>query len=333
MNASYLLRRAGFAVLTLVLVCFFTFAIFFWLSPDPATLICGQTCTPERIENIRAQLGLDQPFLVQFLTFASGLFVGRTMQSGSTVIECAAPCLGYSFQTGQEVKVMMLDRFPTSLTLAIGACVLWLTVGIISGVIAALRQGTGVDSTIRIGSLVGVALPNYFVALLLQFLLVVQLKVLPFPQNVAFNDDPLLWFQSFLMPWIVLALMYAAIYTRITRSNVIDTLSENYVRTARAKGLHERIVVGKHALRPALTPLVTLVGMDFAALLGGALITETVFGLNGIGKMARDAIATNDQPVIMGFTLVAATLVVIANLLVDVVYSFLDPRIRTGANA
>lgn len=333
MNPWYLLRRAGFAVLTLALVCFFTFAIFFWLSPDPATLICGQTCTPDKIAGIREQLGLDKPFLVQFLTFVSGLFVGRSMQNGSTVIECTAPCLGYSFQTGQEVKVMMAERFPTSLTLAIGACLLWLIFGIISGVIAALRQGTLVDSTIRMGSLVGVALPNYFVALLLQFILVVQLKLLPFPQNVGFNEDPLLWFQSFLMPWIVLALMYAAIYTRITRSNVIDTLSENYVRTARAKGLHDRVVIGKHALRPALTPLVTLVGMDFAALLGGALITETVFGLNGIGKMARDAISTNDQPVIMGFTLVAATLVVVANLLVDVVYSFLDPRIRTGAKA
>lgn len=333
MNAGYLLRRAGFAVLTLVLVCFFTFAIFFWLSPDPATLICGQTCTPAKIADIREQLGLDKPFLVQFLTFVSGLFAGRSMQSGTTVIECAAPCLGYSFQTGQEVKVMMAERFPTSLTLAIGACILWLLFGVVSGVIAALRQGTLADSTIRMVSLVGVALPNYFVALLLQFILVVQLKLLPFPQNVGFDEDPLLWFQSFLMPWIVLALMYAAIYTRITRSNVIDTLSENYVRTARAKGLHERVVIGKHALRPALTPLVTLVGMDFAALLGGALITETVFGLNGIGKMARDAIATNDQPVIMGFTLVAATLVVVANLVVDVVYSFLDPRIRTGAKA
>ncbi|MFE6735266.1 ABC transporter permease [Microbacterium sp. NPDC057650] len=333
MNVWYLLRRVGFAALTLVLVIFFTFAIFFWLSPDPATLICGQTCTPERIEEIRDQLGLSQPFLVQFLTFLSGLFVGRTMQSGSTTIECAAPCLGYSFQTGQEVKVMMLDRFPTSFTLAIGACILWLLIGVVSGIVAALRQGTAWDSTIRMGSLLGVALPNYFVALLLQFVLVVQLKVLPFPQNVTFQEDPLLWFQSFLMPWIVLALMYAAIYTRITRSNVIDTLSENYVRTARAKGLTERVVVGKHALRPALTPLVTLVGMDFAALLGGALITETVFGLNGIGKMARDAIATNDQPVIMGFTLVAAALVVVANLAVDVVYSLLDPRIRTGAGA
>lgn len=333
MNLWYLLRRIGFAVLTLAVVCLFTFAIFFWLSPDPATLICGQTCTPDRIAAIREQLGVDRPFIEQFVTFVSGLFVGRTMQSGTSVIECAAPCLGYSFQTGQEVKVMMLDRFPTSLTLAIGACVLWLFFGVISGIIAALRQGTAIDSTIRIGSLLGIALPNYFVALLLQFILVVQLKILPFPQNVGFAENPVLWFQSFLMPWIVLALMYAAIYTRVTRSNVIDTLSENYVRTARAKGLRERVVVGKHALRPALTPLVTLVGMDFAALLGGALITETVFGLNGVGKMARDAIATNDQPVIMGFTLVAATLVVVANLVVDIIYSLLDPRVRTGANA
>lgn len=332
MNLAYISRRVAFAVLTLAVVVFFTFAIFFWLSPDPAVLICGQTCTPDRIATIREQLGLDKPFLEQFWTFVSGLFVGRTLESGTSVVTCSAPCLGYSFQTGQEVKAMMVQRFPTTLTLAIGACVLWLTVGIIGGVIAALRRGTWVDSTIRLGSLAGIALPNYFVALLLQFVLVVQLRWLPFPQNVTFEQNPGLWFSSYLMPWIVLALMYAAVYTRITRANVIDTLSENYVRTARAKGLTEPVVVGKHALRPALTPLVTLVGMDFAALLGGALITETVFGLNGIGKMARDAITTNDQPVIMGFTLTAAAFVVVANLLVDVVYSFLDPRVRTGGS-
>lgn len=323
------LRRLGLAVVTLALVTVFTYAIFFWLSPDPAIQICGQTCTPERIETIREQLGIDRPFLVQLGTFLSGLLLGRTMESGTSVIQCSAPCLGYSFQTGQEVTTMIVERFPTTLTLAVGACALWLTTGIGLGIIAALRRHTWVDGTIRLGALVGIALPNYFVALLLQYIFVVKLRLLPFPQNVPFSQSPSLWFNSYLLAWVVLALMYAAMYTRITRANVIETLSENYIRTARAKGLRSRKVIAKHALRPALTPLVTLTGMDFAALLGGALITETVFGLNGIGKMARDAISTNDQPVIMGFTLVAATIVVVANLVIDLFYSVLDPRVRT----
>lgn len=330
MKAIIVLRRLGLAVITLFLVTVFTYAIFFWLSPDPAVQICGQTCTPERIETIREQLGVDRPFLEQLWTFITGLFVGRSMESGTSVIECAAPCLGYSFQTGQQVTTMLVDRFPTTLTLAIGACILWLVSGVLLGIVAALRRHTWLDGAIRLGALVGIALPNYFVALLLQYIFVVQLGVLPFPQNVTFGQSPSLWFNSYLLAWIVLAMMYAAMYTRITRANVIETMSENYVRTARAKGLSQRVVIGKHALRPALTPLVTLTGMDFAALLGGALITETVFGLNGIGKMARDAISTNDQPVIMGFTLVAAAFVVIANLVIDLLYSVLDPRVRTG---
>ncbi|NUL45851.1 ABC transporter permease [Cellulosimicrobium funkei] len=330
MKAIVILRRLGLAVVTLFLVTIFTYAIFFWLSPDPAVQICGQTCTPERIETIREQLGVDRPFLEQLWTFIAGVFVGRSMESGTSVIECAAPCLGYSFQSGQQVTTMLVDRFPTTLTLAIGACILWLVSGVLLGIVAALRRHTWLDGIIRLGALVGIALPNYFVALLLQYLFVVQLGVLPFPQNVTFGESPSLWFNSYLLAWIVLAMMYAAMYTRITRANVIETMGENYVRTARAKGLSQGVVIGKHALRPALTPLVTLTGMDFAALLGGALITETVFGLNGIGKMARDAISTNDQPVIMGFTLVAAAFVVIANLVIDLLYSVLDPRVRTG---
>ncbi len=324
------LRRLALAVLTLALVTVFTYAIFFWLSPDPAVQICGQTCTPQRIETIREQLGIDRPFLEQLGSFVSGLLVGRTLESGSAVVHCPAPCLGYSFQTGQQVTAMIIERFPTTLTLAVGACALWLTTGMALGVLAALRRHTWVDGTIRLGALVGIALPNYFVALLLQYVFVVKLRLLPFPQNVPFSQSPSLWFNSYLLAWVVLALMYAAMYTRITRANVIETMSENYIRTARAKGLRTRVVIAKHALRPALTPLVTLTGMDFAALLGGALITETVFGLNGIGKMARDAISTNDQPVIMGFTLVAATIVVAANLVIDLVYTVLDPRVRTG---
>lgn len=325
---EYVFKRVAAAAVTMFFVAFFTLIIFFVLSPDPAVQICGQTCTPERIDQIRGQLGLDQPFLVQFFAFLGALFVGRSYGEGVNLVECIAPCLGHSFQSGENVTAMITDRLPVTITVAVGASVLWLTFGVVSGVFSALKENTWVDKSLMFGALAGIALPNYFVALLLQFILVVQLQILPFPGAVSFSEDPVRWFQNYLMPWIVLAIMYAAMYTRLTRSNVIDTLGENYIRTARAKGLSSTLVVGRHALRPSLTPIVTMFGMDVAALLGGALITETVFGLNGVGRLAYDAIGTNDQPVIMGVTLFAAFFVISANIVVDLLYSVLDPRVK-----
>lgn len=325
-----ILKRLGGMVVVLLLVCLFTYIIFFVLSPDPAVQICGKNCTPARIDQIRTNLGLDRPFWAQFWSFLSGLFAGRTYGGG---IHCAAPCLGYSFQSSQSVTSMMAQRFPVSLTVAIGAAVLWLLAGLISGLLGAINEGRFIDRFISGLTFAGMSIPNYVLALILQFVLVVVLRWLPFPQAVAFGDDPLQWFLNFLMPWIVLAVGYAASYTRLTRANVIETLQENYVRTARSKGLRPSVVWRRHALRPALTPIVTIFGMDFAGLLGGALITETVFGLNGIGKMASDAITKNDQPVIMGVTLLAAFLVVVGNMVVDLVYTAIDPRVRIGAGA
>lgn len=325
---STLVRRIPAAIITMLAVSFFTYLIFFSLSPDPAQTICGESCTPERITAIRGQLGLDKPFLVQFGIFIAGIFVGRTYGEGAAEIVCSAPCIGFSFQYGSDVMTMITDRIGVTVTLAVGASILWLVMGIAAGLISALKSGTMWDKGAMTFALFGVSLPNYFVALLLQYVLVVQLGVLPFPSDIAFFENPLGWFQTYIMPWTVLALMYASMYARLTKANVRDTLSENYIRTARAKGLAPRAIITKHALRPSLTPLVTLFGMDVAALLGGALITETVFGLNGVGKLVYDAISTNDQPVIMGATLLAAFFVLIANILVDLSYSALDPRIR-----
>ncbi|MFC4223335.1 ABC transporter permease [Lysinibacter cavernae] len=324
----YILRRLAAAVGVLFLVSLFTYVIFFVLSPDPAVLICGKTCTPERIDQIRAQLGVDQPFWVQFWEFFKGFFVGRTYGEGASAVTCAAPCLGYSFQTNESVLTMITSRLPVSVTLAVGAGILWLLMGVSGGLISAVKQGTWWDKTAMGIALTGMSLPNYFVALLMQYVLVVQLQWLPFPTAVGFSEDPLRWFQSYLMPWLVLAFAYAAMYTRIVRTNVIDTLDENFMRTARAKGLSGGLVLRRHALRPSLTPVVTLFGMDFASLLGGALITETVFGLNGVGKLAADSITKNDQPVIMGVTLLAAAFVVVGNVVVDILYTVLDPRVR-----
>lgn len=329
--SRFLFNRLLGMVVVLFGVCLFTFVIFFVLSPDPAVQICGKNCTPETIDRLHANLGLDQPFWTQFWTFISGLFVGRTYGTGANAVECAAPCLGYSFQTSQPVTDMIVQRLPVSATVAIGAAVLWLLAGVAGGVISAVREGRFADRFITALTLTGMSIPNYVLALSLQFLLVVTLGWLPFPQAVPIGDDPVQWFLNFLMPWIVLAIGAAAVYTRLTRANVIETLQENYVRTARAKGLRPDLVWRRHALRPALTPVVTIFGMDFANLLGGALITETVFGLNGIGKLAADSITKNDQPVIMGVTLLAAFLVVVGNMVVDLLYSAIDPRVRVGS--
>jgi len=327
----YLVGRLAAMAGVLLLVCLFTYAVFFLLSPDPAVQVCGKSCTPERIDQIRVNLGLDRPFWTQFLSFLGGLFSGRTYGEGANAVECAAPCLGYSFQSSQSVTDMIWQRLPVSATVAVGAAVLWLLVGVVSGLVGAVKNGTWVDRAITGLTLGGLSIPNYVLALVLQFVLVVQLQWLPFPQAVPFGEDPGRWFLNFVMPWIVLAVGYAAAYTRLTRANVIDTLQENFLRTARAKGLAPHLVWRRHALRPALTPVVTVFGMDFAGLLGGALITETVFGLNGVGKMAADSIAKNDQPVIMGVTLLAAFFVVIGNVVVDVVYTVIDPRVRVAA--
>jgi peptide/nickel transport system permease protein len=329
--ARYIAGRIAGVVLILFLVCLFTYVIFFTLSPDPAVLICGKTCTPDRIDQIRDLLGLNQPFLTQFWTFLTGIFAGRDYGTGVNLVHCPAPCLGYSFQTNQSVWQMIVDRVPVSATVAIGAAVLWLLVGVLAGLLSAVKEGTWVDRAAMGLALGGASVPNYVLALALQYVLVVQLQVLPFPSAVSFSDGPVLWFESYLMPWVVLATGYACLYARLTRANVIDTLAENFMRTARAKGLSPVLTMRRHALRPALTPIATIFGMDFAALLGGALITETVFGLNGVGKMAADSIAKNDQPVIMAVTLLAAFFVVIGNVVVDLVYTALDPRVRIAA--
>jgi peptide/nickel transport system permease protein len=328
----FLLTRLAGLVLILLLVCLFTFTVFFVLSPDPAVQVCGKNCSPELIDQIRANLGLDKPLLVQFFTFLGGLVAGRTYGEGASAVECPAPCLGYSFQYSQSVWDMITDRLPVTVTLAVGAAVLWLLAGVVGGLISALKQGTWWDRGAMVVALAGLSIPNYVFALVLQYVLVVELEWLPFPQAVEFGEDPALWFQSYLMPWIVLAFAYASVYARLTRANVIETLSENYVRTARAKGLPGQLVIRRHALRPALTPITTIFGMDFAGLLGGALITESVFGLNGVGKMTADAITKNDQPVIMGVTLLAAFFVVVGNVVVDLVYTALDPRVRVTSS-
>lgn len=328
---AYLVRRLGAAALVLLAITAITFVIFYVMPADPALQACGKACTPDRIKEIHSVLGIDRPLYEQFGGYLSGIFTGRTLGTGAHAVQCPFPCLGFSFQTNLPVWDLLADRLPVSASVALGAAALWLLVGVAAGVVSALRKGTWWDRAAMIAALGGISLPIYLTALLLQYLLVVVLGVLPYPHAVSLLEDPVGWAQSMVMPWIALATIYAGLYARVTRGELLDSLGQNFVRTARAKGLRESVVLRRHALRPALVPIVTIFGMDLGALLGGALITESVFGMPGVGKLAADAIAGADQPVILGVTLFAAGFVVLANVVVDLCYALLDPRVRLVA--
>ncbi len=312
-------------LLLLTLVVFLLFSV---LPTDPARLTCGKACTPEIIEANRHRLGLDLPVWQQYWEFLKGIFVGRTYGSGTQTFECSAPCLGYSFKRGEEVTVLIKDRFPATMWLAIGAFVLWITIGISVGIYSALRRGKWQDKTVMSISLIGYSLPSFFIGLILLFFVVLKLQLLPYPSYVPPWENPVQFLQTMILPWIVLAILYAAFYMRLTRNQMLDTLGEDYIRTARAKGLPERVVIRKHALRAGLTPIVTAAGLDLAGLLGGAIITEAIFSLPGLGALAISSVVDADLPLIVGITLVTATFIIVANLIVDLLYAVIDPRVR-----
>jgi peptide/nickel transport system permease protein len=276
------------------------------------------------------QLGFTDPFYVQYGDWAKGLFVGRDYNLGAETDHCPAPCLGYSFITSQPVLPELLDRFTVTFSLAIGAAVLWVVGGISVGVLSALRRGSVFDRIAMTIALAGVSMPIFWTGL-------VALAFFSYRWGITavggaytpFSQNPALWAWDLLLPWVTLALLFSAQYARLTRAGMLETMSEDYIRTARAKGLRERTVVTKHGLRGALTPLLTIFGLDFGLLIGGAVLTESAFGLNGLGKYAVDGIRANDLPKILGVTLFAALFVVIANLVVDLLYAVVDPRVRT----
>ncbi len=330
---AYLIRRLFAVVVMLLVVTLTTFAIFFvipkWAGSDPALLFVGKQADPAAIEGIRQKLSLGDPVLVQFWHFVQGLFVGRDYASGTDVTHCPAPCFGYSFRTEQAVWPQLTDAMPVTLSLAAGACLLWLVGGITTGVVSALRRGTLWDRSAMTIALAGVSLPIYFTGLLSLAIFSYSLKWV----NVDYKglgDDPAMWFESLILPWITLAFLYAAMYARLTRATMLEIMGEDYIRTARAKGLRERVVIGRHAMRSTWTPVLTLLGLDLGALLGGAVLTETTYNLPGLGRLAVNAITEKDLPVILGVTLIAAVFIVIANLVVDLLYAVIDPRVRLG---
>ena len=326
---AYIARRLVAMVLMLIALSMITFLIFNALPADPARLTCGKACTPQVIEANRARLGLDKPIYEQYGVFVKGIFAGRTYGEGTSVaFDCSAPCLGYSFRKGEEVSSLLWNRFPVTAQLALGAFVLWILVGVSVGIVAALRRGKWEDRTIMGFALVGYSFPSFFIGLLLVFFIQIKWGLIGFEGYVPIYENPAKWFSGFILPWTALALLYAAFYARLTRNQMLETMGEDYIRTARAKGLRERTVIGKHGLRAGLTPIVTAAGLDLAGLLGGAIITEQIFGLNGIGRLAIASVTDADLPIITGTVLVAASMIIVANLVVDILYAVIDPRVR-----
>ncbi len=315
----YVLARLLWMGVLLFVVSLLTFVIFYVLpTADPALLRAGRNPNPEVIAQIREQLGLDRPWYVQYGAYMSDLVLHFD--------------LGYSYQTNEAVKTTLFERLPATVSLAFGAMVVWLTAGIAVGVISATRPGSLLDRMAMGGALVAVSAPVYWLGLVALYLFAEDIGLFPIlpGQNsyVPLTDDPGAWFASLLLPWFVLAATYAAIYARLLRSTMIETLSQDYIRTARAKGLRPRRVVLRHGLRSAITPIVTTAGLDLGVVLGGAILTESVFNIPGIGRQAFESIQDADLPVIQGTVILGALFIIVSNLVVDVMYAFLDPRVR-----
>src|SRR3954452_2936520 len=317
----YIIRRLLWVIVLLFLVSFITFIIFYLLpSADPATLRAGRQPNPELVEQIRHNLGLDKPWYQQYFDYMKQLVLHGN--------------LGYSYQNNISVKQQIKDRLPASISVAIGAAVIFLITGIAVGIISAIRRRTLLDRATMGASLVAISAPVYWLGLVALYLFAADIGKFPIPflkgagSYVPFSQDPSIWFQSLLLPWLVLAAGFSALYARLLRANLIETMSEDYIRTARAKGLSERRVVFRHGLRSAITPIVTAAGLDIGVLLGGTILVETVFNIPGIGRLAFDSIQNGDLPMIQGTVLFGAFFIIVANLIVDILYAVIDPRIR-----
>ncbi|MFJ6747420.1 MULTISPECIES: ABC transporter permease [unclassified Streptomyces] len=333
--AAYIIRRVFAAVLLLLVVSAVTFAIFFLVprlggqtTDSLAAQYIGKNPDAASIAAVKKNLGLDQPLYLQYWHFIKGIVVGANYNFGPNPSVCNAPCFGYSFKTHVEVWPEIVQRVPVTFSLAVGAAVIWVISGVATGVVSALRPGSFFDRLAMGIALAGVSLPMFFTGLVSLALFSFNWPIWTNLHFVPFGESPGQWAWNLVLPWCSLAFLYSALYARLTRAGMLETMGEDYIRTARAKGLRERTVVVKHGLRSALTPLITIFGMDFALLLGGAVITERVFSFQGMGAYAIEGVTRSDLPIVMGVTLVAAFFIVLCNLLVDLVYAAIDPRVR-----
>lgn len=327
---NFLIRRILFAIITLLIVSAVVFAIFSLMPFDPAALTCGQRCTEQIIEGNRIKLGFDKPLYMQYLLFLSGIFFGRTYGTGSAAFSCPAPAFGYSFNENACVTDLLREALPVTVSLALGALILWLIVGVSLGIIAARFKNKWPDRVSSVFVLLGTSLPTFVTGLALLIWVTIKWKLVPLSLvgYTSLLENPFKFFQYFILPWITLAIAFAALYTRFTRAAVLETLGEDYIRTARAKGVKERTVLFKHTMRAVFAPIITLAGLDFAGLIGGAIITETIFNLPGLGRLTLRSVFEFDLPVVLATTILAASVVIVMNLIVDMLYAVLDPRVR-----
>jgi peptide/nickel transport system permease protein len=303
------------AVPTLLLVSLITFTILHLIPGDPAAVMAGLSATPQEVAQIRTDLGLDLPLWGQLLHWYGGLLHGD---------------LGRSLLLGQDVLQAVLQRLPVTLSLSLYGLVLTLLIGIVGGVVAALRQNTIVDQVAMIGAMLGISMPAFFFAPLMVLIFAVHFGWLPSGGYVNFTTDPLGWFRAATLPAVSLALLQVGLLARITRSTMLEVLRQDYVRTARAKGLPGWSVVGKHALANAMIPISTVVGIAISLLVSGSVVIETIFSVPGIGQLLTQAVLNRDYPLVQGGLLLLTTLLVLVNIGVDVLYAALDPRVRLG---
>jgi peptide/nickel transport system permease protein len=334
---TFIIRRLITAIFLLIVVSMITFAIFFLIprlagqnAAELAAQYVGRNPTAGAILQMEQRLGLNQPLLVQYWHFLWGIVAGTHYNAGPSVTYCPPPCFGYSFRSQLPVWPQMVSALPVTVSLAVGAAILWLIGGVAIGVLSALRRGSIFDRFSMGVALAGVSLPIFFTGLISLELFSYKWPLFPNVQYVNIADNPLLWARNLVLPWVTLAFLYAALYARLTRAGMLETMGEDFIRTARAKGLRERDVVVRHGLRAALTPILTIFGMDIGLLLGGAILTETTFSLPGLGQFTVLAIQNQDFPEIMGVVMLAAFFIVIANMLVDILYAVIDPRVRTA---
>jgi peptide/nickel transport system permease protein len=317
---TYIIRRLGWSVLLLFTVSLLVFFIFYTLpSADPAILRAGRNPDPDLIAELNKRYGLDKPFYHQYFIYMKDLVLHFDF--------------GRSFQNNIDVREEIFDRMPATISLALGAAVVWLMVGIPIGIISAVKRGSVLDRLTMGLALVAISAPVYWLGLVATYLFSSDIGTLWPVFNTTGNyvepwENISQWFSALILPWMVLATAFAAVYARLTRGEMLEVMGEDYIRTARAKGLSEGRVVRHHALRNVLIPVATVFGLDLGGLLGGAILTESVFNIPGIGRTAFDAIQKSDLPIVQGTVLVAAAAIIMLNLIVDVAYAFLDPRVR-----
>jgi peptide/nickel transport system permease protein len=314
----FLIRRILLGLVVLWVITTLVFVMFFVAPPNVARLLAGRQATPQTVALVAHRLGLDKPVLTQYVDYLRNLLHGN---------------LGYSFYNSSPVRSLIWERIPVSFSLAIGASIIWLLLGVSSGVVAAIRPRSWIDRTVTGVALFFYSMPAFLLGVFFLYFFFFRFHLagfdfFPASGYVPLTTNPFQWAQHLILPWLTIALVTAATYSRLTRSSMLDVLGEDYIRTARAKGLRERRVMSRHALRSALTPVITQFGIDLGTLLGGVIIVENIFGLPGVGQLAVQSVTTQDLPVIIGTVILASACIVVASICVDVSYAFLDARVR-----